>query len=184
MIKNTSILKPCAILIVLLLSYDLAFAFQQPEEWVKVDSAEGRFSASMPTKPQTDVRDVDTAVGKIALHTFGSSNKAGQYMLSYGDYPNAPVDAAQYQKVLDGVRDGVIKGLEAELISEVKVTLKGHPGRELRMTKMSEGVEIVFSWKMILVGRRLYQLGVATTKADAEVPDLRKFFDSFELVGQ
>ena len=102
-------------------------------------------------------------------------------MLSYADYPNEASSVTQQEAVLDGVRGGVLKGLEAELMSETKVTLNGHPGREFRAKKLSEGSEVVFSWRILLVGRRLYQMGVVTTKADAESADIQKFFTSFQL---
>ena len=179
---QTFLNKTCSVAIVTLLCCGLGLAFQQTAEWSKLDSVEGRFSASMPSKPEPGTKDVDTAVGKLALYTFSSSNNVAQLMISYADYPNEPSNAAQYEKVLDGVRDGVLKGLGADLISETRVILKGHPGREMRARKMSGDVEIVFSWKVYLVGRRLYQMGAATTKADAEAPDVQRFFNSFQLI--
>ena len=173
--------KIFAISIMILLLNGAGLAFQEGVEWPTLSTPEGRFSVLMPTKPETAVRDVDTAVGKLALYTFASSNNTGQFMLSYADYPNEVSNATQQETVLDGVRGGVLKGLEAELMSETKVTLKGHPGREFRAKKMSGDSELVFSWKMFLVGRRLYQMGVATTKADAESADIQKFFTSFQL---
>jgi hypothetical protein len=164
-----------------LLCCGLVFAVQEPAEWSKVESTEGRFSVVMPVKPETGVKDVDTAVGKLQLHSFGASGKVGQFMLSYADYPNESKTATQQEAVLDGVRGGVLKGLQADLLSETKVTLNGYPGREMRATKMIDGGEVIFSWKMFLVGRRLYQLGVATVKADSESPDIQKFFRSFQL---
>lgn len=181
MLKKTSLLKICAVPVIVLLCSGAVLALQAAVEWSKVDSPEGRFSVVMPKKPETGVRDVDTAVGKLALHTFGTSNGTGQFMISYADYPEAPQPGTAQEAVLDGVRGGVLKGLNAELTSEIKVAIKGNPGRELRMKKVTEGTEVVFSWKMFLVGRRLYQMGVATTKADAESPDIQKFFMSFQL---
>ncbi len=174
--------KICSASLVLLLCSGFAFALQDtPVEWSKVDSIEGRFSVVMPSKPETGVRDVDTAVGILKLHTFGASNTTGQFLISYADYPNESTTATQQEAVLDGVRGGVIKGLNADLISETRVTIKGYPGRELRATRTIEGTQVVFSWKMFLVGKRLYQLGVATSKADAESPDIQKFFMSFQI---
>ena len=157
-------------------------AVAQPVEWSKVDSTEGRFRALMPSKAEPTRSEVASKGGKITLFTFSSSNKTGAYMLSYADYPNAATSPAQEQTVLDGVRDGVLRGAEAALVSETKMTLNGYPGREMRAKRMVEGTEMIFSWRLFLVGRRLYQLAVATTKADSESPEIRKFFLSFELV--
>lgn len=153
---------------------------QQTPEWVKVNSTEGRFSASMPATPERDVQDVDTAVGKLQLYSFSSAGNAGQFMLSYADYTREPTTAEQ-EKVLDGVRGGVLKGLNAELVTETKITLQGHPGREFRAVRVTDGSEVVFNWKMFLVGKRLYQMGVGTMKSDAESPDIQRFFKSFQL---
>ena len=173
--------KTCSVSLVMLLCSGLAFALQEiVVEWSKVNSTEGRFNAVMPTKPETASREVDSAVGKLMLYTFSSSNKVGHFMISYGDYPNEPTSANQ-EGVLNGVTGGVIKGLQAELISETKFNFQGHPGRDFRAKRMMEGNEVVFTWKTLLVGRRLYQMGVATTTADAESPDIQKFFMSFQL---
>lgn len=151
--------KTLAISIMILLLNGAGLAFQERVEWPTLSIAEGRFSVLMPTKPETGVRDVDTTVGKLALYTFASSNTIGYFLLSYADYPNEASTATQQEAVLDGVRGGVLKGLDAELISETRVTLRGHPGREFRAKKLSEGSEVVYSWKLFLVGRRLYQMG-------------------------
>lgn len=101
-------------------------------------------------------------------------------MLSYADYPNEATGADR-DKVLDGVIDGVLKGLQAELISQNKVSLNAYPGREMRARRTIEGSEMIFSWKVVLVGKRLYQMGVGTSKIDSESPEIQKFFMSLQL---
>lgn len=173
--------KICSVSLLMLLCSGLVSAVQEVVvEWSRVDSLEGRFNATMPSKPEPGSREVDSAVGKLTVYTFAASNKTGYFMISYGDYPNEPTSANQ-EGVLGRVTSGVIKGLKAELISETKISLKGYPGREFRAKKTVEGNEVVFTWKTFLVGRRLYQLGVATNKIDADSADLQKFFTSFQL---
>ncbi|HEY5883382.1 MAG TPA: hypothetical protein VIT88_01775 [Pyrinomonadaceae bacterium] len=168
-------------LIVTLLCAGFAAA-QQPAAWPKLESTEGRFRVLMPTKAEPSVSEVDSATAKINLYSFSSANKVGSFMVSYADYPNAASSPAHEQTVLDGIRGGVLKGLGADMVSETKLTLNGYPGREMRATKIIEGTEIIFSWRLLLVGRRIYQMGVGTAKADSESPDIKKFFLSFELV--
>lgn len=171
--------KFSTVLIITLLLGGSAFAFQQAA-WAKVDSTEGRFSVVMPTTPQTSSSDVDTKLGKLKLYSFSSSSKVGEFMLSYADYPNEATGADR-DKVLDGVIDGVLKGLQAELISQNKVSLNAYPGREMRARRTIEGSEMIFSWKVVLVGKRLYQMGVGTSKIDSESPEIQKFFMSLQL---
>ena len=168
--------------VVTLLCCGFAAIAQQPVEWSKLDSTEGRFRALTPSKAESSVSEVPSGTLKITLYTFSSSNKTGSFMLSYADYPNAATSPEHEQIVLDKVRDGVLKGTQAALVSETKITLKGYPGREMRAKRTIEGTEMIFSWRLFLVGKRLYQLAVATTEADSQSPEIKKFLLSFELV--
>jgi hypothetical protein len=175
MLKKTS----TTVLIVLICSA-IAFGFQLPSDWVSFNSPEGRFSIGAPTKPQENVKDIDSDVGKLQLHSFASSSAIAYFMVSYGDYPNEPA-ADRRELVLDGVRDGVIKGLEGELISETKISINGYPGRQLLARKTIEGSETTFNWRIYLVGPRVYQVAVATKKSDSATPEITKFLNSFRL---
>ena len=165
--------------VITLLCCGFAAVAQQPAEWSKLDSSEGRFRALTPSKAKLTVSETP---GGVTIHTFASSNDRGSFMISYADYPNAPTSPAHEQTVLDKVRDGVLKGAQAALVSETKLTLKGHPGREMQARKIIDGAEVILNWRLFLVGPRLYQMAVGTTKADSESPEIKKFFLSFELV--
>jgi hypothetical protein len=176
MLKKISV----ATLIIVLVS-SVAVAFQTDQAWPTFDSPEGRFSVVLPTKPTVEVKDIDSAVGKLTMYAYSSSNNVAYFMVSFGDYPKDPTDAAQKETVLDGVRSGVVKGLEGTLLSETKITIDGHPGRAFKAKRIVEGSEMVFNWKIYLVGRRLYQMAVATTTPNAESPDVGRFLASFKL---
>jgi len=177
-------------IIVLLLS-PIASAFQEAEPWRNFNSPEGKFSVLLPTEPKVEVQDVDSAVGKLTLYSYASSSKAAYLMVSYGDYPTEPADAANAERVLDEVLGGVLKSIAGEKLSGDKIVLKGransgatpidYPGREFTAKKIVEGSEVIFSWKIYLVGRRLYQLAAVTNKADATSPDVAKFLTSFQV---
>ena len=165
--------------VITLLCCGFAAVAQQPVQWSKLDSPEGRFRALTPSKAELTVSETP---GGVTIQTFSSSNDMGTFMISYADYPNAPTSPAHEQTVLDKVRDGVLKGAQAALVSETKLTLNGYPGREMQARKIIDGAEVIFNWRLLLVGTRLYQLAVGTTKADSESPEIKKFFLSFELV--
>jgi hypothetical protein len=115
------------------------------------------------------------------MYAYSSANEIGYFMISFGDYPNAPTDAAQTLKVLEGVRGGVVKGLQGELTSDESVAFDGYPGREFKAKRVVENSAVIFRWKIVLVGRRLYQIAAATTPGQAESPELAKYFSSFQL---
>jgi len=158
----------------------IAFGFQLPSDWVSFNSPEGHFSVGMPNKPAADVKDVDSAVGKLQLHSFTSSNAVAYFMVSYGDYPTEAASDRR-EAVLDGVRDGVVNGLEGVLISETKTTIDGYPGREFLAKKTVDGDELIFAWHIYLVGPRLYQVAALAKKPDSTSPEITKFFNSFRL---
>ncbi len=177
--------------IFVLLLTPIASAFQEPALWRTFNSPEGKFSLLMPTEPKVEVQEVDSAVGKLTLYSYASSSKVAYLMASYGDYPQEPTDAANAEQVLDDVRAGVLKSIGGEVISGNKIVLKGranagaalinYPGHEFTAKKTLEGSEVVYSWRMYLVGRRLYQLAAVTNKSDATSPDVSKFMASFQV---
>lgn len=173
--------KTLAAVFVLVLMCSAAAAFQSGDTWTTFDSPEGRFSILTPSKPTVEVKEIDSAVGKLTLYAYSLSNETGYFMISFGDYPREPTDAAQTLKVLEGVRSGVVKGLQGELTSDESVAFDGYPGREFKAKRVVENSEVIFRWKIVLVGRRLYQVAAATTTGQAESPQLAKFFSSFQL---
>jgi hypothetical protein len=152
--------------------------------WEKFSSSEGRFTLLSPTKPEAASREVDSKVGKLMLYTFSSNSQVAFLMISYGDYPNAASDSVQAERILDGVRDGVIRGSSTSLIAEKQRWIRGYPGREFTGSGKSEGRDISYSWRIYLVGRRLYQVAGATLATNAGHPDVAKFLDSFDLIQQ
>jgi hypothetical protein len=168
-----------ATLFVALLS-SLAFGYQQGAGWEKFNSPEGRFNILMPAKPEQKVKEVDSPVGKQTLYTYSVLNNTGYFGVTYGDYPVEPNSAAQKETVLDRITKS-LAARGAEMIGEKKITLAGHPGREFTVDKNIQGTDVVYNWRIYLVGQRLYQLAVVTPKANAGSPDVAKFLTSFEL---
>jgi len=148
-------LRVAPIIVLLLASIAFAASAFQEAPWRTFTSAEGKFSVLTPTEPKTEVRDVDSAVGKLTMYSYSSSSKAAYLLVSFGDYPNEPVDADHIEQVLNGVQSGVLGSIGGETISENKIVLKGrpnsgttpveYPGREFTGKKMGEGSEIFFS---------------------------------------
>lgn len=175
-----------AALLFTLLIADLAAGFQQgkavgPAPWRKFSSDVGRFNVLMPVAPKVSSREAESPAGKLTLHVFDASSGLGYFAVTYADYPGAARDAAHAEQVLDGVRTGVLRGVKGELLSEKKISIKGHPGREFKASGKVQGFDVVFTWRIYLVGQRLYQLAVGTQAKDSEHADIAKFLTSFEL---
>jgi hypothetical protein len=160
----------------------LGFGFQRSAPWQKFNSPEGKFSVLMPSRPKLQVNDVEGAAGKSTHYNYTSVKNIGLFAVMYFDHPVELKDAAQRESRLDVIRDGVVASLGGEMISEKKIKLYGNPGREFSVRKTEQGSEDVYQWRIFLVGKRVYQLSVATERKDSGSPDVTKFFTSFDLI--
>jgi len=142
-------------------------------------SKAGRFSVKAPGKPVEQQQAVDTAAGKVMLHTsvFQSGNQA--FIASYADYPAATVKSANRTAMLDGVRDGFVSNVQGTLLKERKLTFKTFPGREFRV---ETGSGLIMLVRVYLVRNRLYQTVAGAAKDKFPEADAKKFLDSFALI--
>ncbi|MFN2492296.1 MAG: hypothetical protein ABR501_05355 [Pyrinomonadaceae bacterium] len=166
--------------LLILLGHTFAFGFQTSEPWQKFSSEEGKFTILMPTKPKVEVKEVDSQIGKLTQYVYVSSTDNGLFQVSYADYTVDP-PSEKRDSVLEAIREGVITGLKAELVTQKNITLQGYPGREFLAQRQIEGIDFVFHWRIFLVGRRVYQLAVANQKKTDASAEITKFVTSFEL---
>jgi hypothetical protein len=164
------------------LVHSLAFGFQRGAPWQPFNSPEGKFNVLTPSKPKLQIDDVDSPSGKLQYYRFTSVSKIGLFSITYFDHPELPKDAGQIEARIDVIRDGILGSLGGERISEKKIRLFGYPGREFAVKKAEQGSEdLLYQWRIFLVGRRVYQVVVATDRKDSGSPDVAKFFTSFVL---
>ena len=75
------------------------------------------------------------------------------------------VPVTDQEKYLDGTRDGILKSLKGTLVSESKLSLDGHPGRELSMSLTAENGTVVLSrTRFYLVGNTMFSLSYVWRK--------------------
>jgi TonB family protein len=158
--------------------------------WKEFTSAEGRFTVLMPGVPTAESTPVETAAGRIKMHSYILQTNFGTYGVMYGDLPwysDEPnpgrLDSARNEALSKGGR----------LLSESDVTLGGIVGRELLVDK--DGY--VLRARMFLVKERLYQAIIITRanvafntgrpssnpneRTDFYEANVTKFLDSFKL---
>jgi hypothetical protein len=134
----------------------------------------------MPPNPKLEIDDIDTAVGRLKSYTYQSSNETGVFLVTYMDL-RTELGEDRQEQLINGVRDAFVEGSSSVLASDGKITLRGHKGREFISRTTDEGVKIVFKSKIILVGRRLYQIAAGTSEANSASPEVAKFLTSFDL---
>jgi len=135
---------------------------------------EGRFSVNFPGPAKQQVQNVDTAVGKVAIHVTFQDAGTIAYMIIYNDYP--PETKFSFQ----GAIDGGVKNVKGTLRSQAPYKLGDIEGIEF----IADGPksETVFRVRYFYVGSRLYQAmydgphGTETSKAATD------FLDSFRVL--
>jgi len=136
-------------------------------------SKEGGFSVKMPGEPKASAEDIDTAVGKVALHMFTVETNSGNdaYMIEYSDFSIVP-DAAS---AIDAAINGQVGSFKGKITADKKVTLNGWPGRTVTI----EGPEATSLSSAYMAGNRLYQVMFVMVKGETLPPDVSEYFASF-----
>lgn len=148
-------------------------------------SQTGGFSVMTPYTLKESSQSVDTAVGKIDIHFFIAEQGGESYLVGYSDYPEAMAQASDPEKMLDSGRDGAVKNVNGTLVSEARITLDGHPGRELTIAaKAGNGQDLVLRGRIVLVGNRLYQVVTVALKGNENSSRIEDFLKSFKLLAK
>lgn len=149
------------------------------QSWKEFKSLEGGYSICMPGAPKLETRLANTAAGPVDLHFASVDQQSVSYGVAYGDYPVSLVQASVPEKILDGVRNGMVSGLQGTLLAEEIISNTGNPGRDLRVAT-PDGKGTV-RCRIFLVKNRVFQLIVVTTKEKSFSNNILKFLDSFKL---
>jgi hypothetical protein len=150
------------------------------QTWVEYRPAGAGFRIEMPGKAKVNNEAVKTDVGMVpsttAVVEVGTSVA---YVVMHSSYPDKVLAERTPERILDGVRDGSVKG--KVLRSEQKLTVGGYPARRLIIDDNKEG--FVFLSLIVLVGPQLNQaIFVSQTKGAEASADAKRFVDSFAIV--
>jgi len=153
--------------------------------WIDFENEDGKFKVKLPGKPTQSSMKEPTVVGDIMVEMFlyeESSTMA--YIVGYNDYPSGLFEGADeeiYKKMLDGGVDGFTNNVGLNNI-ESKEDFDIGKGKGVFVKAKSTLNTFHVFYKAIIVGNRLYQVGIlrdgsypAKDKSDA-------FFNSFEIV--
>jgi hypothetical protein len=143
------------------------------------ESREGGFAVAFPGEPKYQKQSLNTAAGQVELHTFTSEAGDLVYMVAYLGYPKDFILKADPEKMLDGGRDGAVRNVKGTLASEQRITLAGHPGREILV---DAPMDISMVARFFLVENRLYQALAVGPRARVTGAAVKSFLNSFKLI--
>jgi hypothetical protein len=166
----------------LLLAFVLAGCSPAPKEF---KSEAGGFSVMSPVTLMESHQEIETEAGKLDLHLFSGQLDDVGYFVSYTDYEPEIVRKADPEKMLDGSRDGAVSNVNGKLVSETRITLAGHPGRELVIdAKPKETPPGTIKERIFMVQNRLYQVVVVAPRRKDIASEADAFLQSFKLLGK
>lgn len=157
----------------------LANGFQNSGEWIKYDSAGGRYSVLLPQQPKLESQESTAATGaKLTQYMAKAADSNGLYMVGYFDMLPDTVYS------LDKGRDGMLTAVKGTLLSEEAISLGGNAGRELKILVKTPEYELMMRARLYEIGGRVYILQHAFLKSDDSLivaEKTKRFFDSFKV---
>lgn len=152
----------------------------KPEEFKPYRSDEGRFSISLPGKPERMVQKVDTPQGVLEFVMYQAGSNEIGFIAGYVDYPPKMFEDVDIEKMLDVARDGAIQNVKGKLKKEKVLDFHGNPGRELEIKVPNKAI---LKSRIILIDCRLYQVtAISESKRTLNI-NCPKYFDSFKVDG-
>ncbi len=148
------------------------------QEWKSYSYPADGFSASYPSQPEVQKKDVPTAKGTFELRAYLVQEGEAAMFVGVCDYGDA-VAGRDPDSVLDGAQAGAISNVSAHLISGKRITFGIYHGVEFE----AENDSMHFSARVYLVGSTLYQ---TLTAAPLGTPyaGTTRFLDSFQLIAR
>lgn len=150
------------------------------EEFKLYRSDEGRFSISLPGKPERMVQKTDTSMGALESVMYQAGSDKIGFIAGYVDYPPKMFENTDIEKMLDVARDGAIQNIKGKLLNENVLDFHGNPGRELEVELPNKAT---LKSRIILINNRLYQVMAISNSKKTLNTNCPKFFDSFKVDG-
>ncbi|MGD0096727.1 MAG: hypothetical protein ABSB60_09540 [Terracidiphilus sp.] len=148
------------------------------QEWKTYTYPEDGFSASYPSAPQFQKRDVPTEKGSFELRSFLTELEPVALFVGVCDYGSATA-GRDPDDVLKGAEDGALKNSNSHLVSDKKITLGVYHG----LTFEAESDTAHFSARIYFVGSTLYQ-SLVVYPIGKPYDSTARFLDSFQLIAK
>ena len=142
------------------------------QEWYRLTSAEGAFTASLPARPVYEA--VPICQGEYTLHQWVFDIADTAYLVSYIDYNRGHVaNNGGLQVILNSLTTGLHKTRTP--VSERHITYGGHAARDVVVRDPSG---FIIRQRHMMVGDRAYVWNYTGTVGTENGPDVQRFLDS------
>lgn len=165
------------LLIFCLLSLKPALGDDATSSWQTIQSAEGKFSISMPGTATFHQDKVKEGGKDVTLNLYTFNPPGTIYQAAYADYGQDLLANTPTEKFIDNIEGGFLKSIEGTATEEHPLTIQGFPARDVLFKAPAFRGEL----QVIVVKYRVYILAVAARNANPIENDLPRYFGSFRL---
>lgn len=154
-------------------------AEKRPQAWQEIRSSAGGFRIEFPGVPQHTNGQVQTDAGLLEQHHWAMSG----YEVGFVELVPSVVRSKGTDLVLRDAVDGGVRSANGTLLSEVPITVAGHPAREVLIATTVGTENYTVRARVILAGSRLYSLFVIhRTNSRPESGEVERFLNSFRVI--
>jgi len=174
-------IMPCAFIVsAALLYFAAALTAQTPaaptSEWKTYSYPSDGFSASYPSAPDLQKRNIPTDAGSFELRSYIGRVDPVALFIGVCDY-GSQAAGKDPDTMLQGAKNGALQNSNSHLVSEKKITLGIYHGVEFE----AESDAAHFSARIYMVGSTLYQT-LVVAQLGKPYPDTARFLDSFQII--
>jgi len=150
--------------------------------WEEFYSEDGNFAVSFPGMPEEETESINTQVGTISRQTFVVESDGGHstYLVMCINYPSGAIEAADYDQILNSIRDDLMATYRGKVNQEELVQMDNYPGREFDFKGKWENNLVFGNVMTFLIEQRLYLLMALGVEEEVEWENVERFFVSFE----
>jgi hypothetical protein len=171
-------MKRVVTLALVLASSVVGLVAQQPAEWVRFQSPEGRYAVLLPRQPTLTTQETTAATGeKLTQYLAQLEDGQAVYLVAYFDM------APDMTLTLEKARDGVLRAMKCTLAQESRITAAGSPALDFSAACVLDGVDYIVRARVVAVGNRVYTPEIVYPKreADARATAIVRFLDTFQV---
>lgn len=151
---------------------------KQETAWQQFSSAEGKFSAKMPSDPRISSLVTNTKEGNLLTHMVSSTDEnLNEFMVSWTEYQNANFEQRGTEATFNKMRDALVRSNKGKVLSESVISAGGHPARALTFSTPDSRIVTV---RFYFVRNRFYQVMVQTKPENTDSGE--RFLESFKLL--
>jgi hypothetical protein len=152
--------------------------FAQAPEWKTYSYATDGFSASFPSQPAFQKRNIPTEAGSFELRSYTVEDGDVAIFVGVCDY-GAQTAGKDPDVLLQGAKNGALQNSSSHLVSETKMTLGIYHGLAFE----AESDAAHFTARVYMVGSTLYQT-LVVAPLGKPYANTTRFLDSFQLIAR